>query len=55
VTNKGQITPRPEDVAGVYGFPQVTQAGLSGVVAQQTPWGLVVLIGVPQSPLVSSP
>ncbi len=53
--NRGNLTPRPEITAGTFGFPQVTQAGLSGVIAQQTPWALMVLIGVPQSPLVSSP
>ena len=54
MTNKGKITPRPENTAGVFGFPQITQAGLSGVVAQQTPWGLIAVLGAPQSPIVSS-
>lgn len=52
--NRGNITPKPENTAGYYGFPQIAQAGLVGTVAQQTPWALLLLVGVPQSPLVSS-
>lgn len=51
--NRGNINPRPEQAPGLYGFPQVTQAGLSNTPSQVTPWGLLVVIGVPQSPIVA--
>lgn len=51
--NRGNITPRPELAPPPFGFPQIALAGLSGTVSQFTPWGLLVLIGVPQSPRVS--
>ena len=50
--NRGNINPRPEQSPGIFGFPQINQAGLSNTPSAFTPWGLLVLIGVPQSPIV---
>jgi hypothetical protein len=53
--NRGRLTPSPQLSPGIFGFPQINLPGLvANTPSQFTPWGLLVLTGVPQSPLVAS-
>ena len=53
--NRGGVTPRPEIAPSLFGFPQINILGLTANTASQfTPWALLLLIGVPQSPRVAS-
>ena len=53
--NRGNVTPRPEIAPPIVGFPQINVLGLTANTPSKfTPWALLVLIGVPQSPIVAS-
>ncbi len=47
--NRGNITPRPENSGGIYGYPATVMPGAAGGVNPTTPDGTVAVLGVPQS------